>query len=207
MKESVFIKSFFFFQTRVDSKKGFALPSWRWSHFCDKSNLFFHREIDSVHWKRFHVVVSKTTFLFLCLRLLKQKVLSPFKSTESKQCLCNRYLQIKHLNQHLVLQKNNFICRLDPFWWTEGSGNNLKCMCLGDGGAVRADQLHHDNFPTLEAETHSLRVWSRQGRLALCGPQSSHLISEPLILGQKCSPAHLTDEKHKVDKMLRKPRT
>ena len=126
MKESAYIKSFFFFfsPTRLYSKKSFALPSWRWSHFCDKSNLCFYREMDSVHWKGFHVV-SKTTFLFLCLRLLKQKILSPFKSTESKQCLCNRYLQIKHLNQHIVLQRNTFICRLDPFWVTKSSRYNL----------------------------------------------------------------------------------
>lgn len=68
-----------FFPTRVDSKKGFALPSWRWSNFCDKSSLCFHREMDSVYWKGFHVV-SKTTFLFLCLRLLKQKVMRPLKA-------------------------------------------------------------------------------------------------------------------------------
>ena len=142
--QHILSKSFFFFfsPTRLDSKKNFALPSWRWSHFCDKSNLCFYREMDSVHWKGFHVV-SKTTSLFLCLRLLKQKVLSPFKSTESKQCLCNRYLQIKHLNQHAVLQRSNFICRLHPFWVTKSSRYSLTT-----GAWAAAGQPHNQPHQT-----------------------------------------------------------
>lgn len=115
------------------------------SHFFDKSNHCFHREMNSLFWKGFVHIVSKTHFFFLCLKLLKQKVLSSFKSTESKKCLYHRYLQInntKHLKQHPVLQKNNVIFRVNPLWWIKCSRYNLNYTCKGDSRAVHTGQLY-----------------------------------------------------------------
>lgn len=123
---------------------------WRTQHILKVISLINPIIVSIEKWthsfgKDLSILFPKHIFFFLCLKLLKQKVLSSFKSTESKKCLYHRYLQInntKHLKQHPVLQKNNVIFRVNPLWWIKCSRYNLNYTCKGDSRAVHTGQLY-----------------------------------------------------------------
>lgn len=136
MEEVAHIK--YCFQAEYKIRKAFSLG------YRDGVISFINPIIASVgKWthsfrKDFPLLFPKWLVCLFCLRPLKQKVLRPLQTTESKQCLCNRYLQINNIKLEPApyCAENEFLKKCFQSWYIlvyiKCGRCKLNNMCMGD---------------------------------------------------------------------------